>query len=815
MELRRSRPRPPPGAPPGPPAGPPPAKKAAGVPGPPPGAPPGPPPGPPPQPPKGPPPAKTPPEEPKEEPALPLEAIQRLLKRGRLNFKLLEARHLKKKGGTEKKFSADPYIKLKIGTHPMHALELKSKTLKKSTSTVNFHEEVVFFDITKPDTLITDGDVPLKLEIYDENLISDELIGEVRFSALRYFDGKPHRETLPLSLPSTSESCGELEVEIKMDIALVGMISIVLLEGRNLKSMELIGKQDPYCKLTIGQFTKRGKTVQKGGRNPYFGEEELLFWITEDLWVERMRLSVFDEDIGSDDLIGDATFSVLHFMERLGPQDHVIPIKNSGQNAGDVAVKIEFFPAGMMTIQCHAARQLRSVDAIGRQDPYTKITLEGKATKSIKKTKTDTDGGREPEWENEIFTFEIVDQYNMIVEVWDEDSVGNDDLIGSATVSLLPIFRYGYVDDWLNLWHKGKFGNKDPAGQLHLEMSFVGPPGVAYPQHQIGMDKFTEKERRTKETANQPKDAEQPEDEEPLDSEFSEEEILGAFRFLDLDKNNFIGAAELRHLLICMGELITDEEIDEMIKLCDVDGDGQVSFDEFRRMVIHPDPGSPEFATASVDDDEEQRVDVKLITRELTPEQKARQLEIKEEKKRLMKNFVDDNNPTLDFLMRRFRAMNKDDLDFDDFCTLFEVEATGEYRRLFGLYTPDGQSEEGADLREILLGIVNFMESKADRQQRVKFCFDIFDDDHNGFITEDELINILKANHMTSDASQVRKKAETIMRQADDNGDGKMSLEEFAIIAKKFPNLLFPSYDSNQRERDWKHRGKSEMHKRS
>ena len=37
-----------------------------------------------------------------------------------------------------------------------------------------------------------------------------------------------------------------------------------------------------------------------------------------------------------------------------------------------------------------------------------------------------------------------------------------------------------------------------------------------------------------------------------------------------------IGAAEIRHVLICMGELITDEEVDEMISMVDSDGDGQV-----------------------------------------------------------------------------------------------------------------------------------------------------------------------------------------------------------------------------------------------
>lgn len=43
-------------------------------------------------------------------------------------------------------------------------------------------------------------------------------------------------------------------------------------------------------------------------------------------------------------------------------------------------------------------------------------------------------------------------------------------------------------------------------------------------------------------------------------SEFTDEEIQAAFRFLDLDGNQFIGAGEIRHILICMGELITDEE---------------------------------------------------------------------------------------------------------------------------------------------------------------------------------------------------------------------------------------------------------------
>ena len=43
-----------------------------------------------------------------------------------------------------------------------------------------------------------------------------------------------------------------------------------------------------------------------------------------------------------------------------------------------------------------------------------------------------------------------------------------------------------------------------------------------------------------------------------------------------------------------MGELITDEEVDEMIRMVDTDGDGQVSFAEFFLLVVHPDPGAPD-----------------------------------------------------------------------------------------------------------------------------------------------------------------------------------------------------------------------------
>ncbi|KAK2541158.1 hypothetical protein Q9233_000804 [Columba guinea] len=51
------------------------------------------------------------------------------------------------------------------------------------------------------------------------------------------------------------------------------------------------------------------------------------------------------------------------------------------------------------------------------------------------------------------------------------------------------------------------------------------------------------------------------------------------------DGNGYISAAELRHVMTNLGEKLTDEEVDEMIREADIDGDGQVNYEEFVQMM--------------------------------------------------------------------------------------------------------------------------------------------------------------------------------------------------------------------------------------
>ena len=65
----------------------------------------------------------------------------------------------------------------------------------------------------------------------------------------------------------------------------------------------------------------------------------------------------------------------------------------------------------------------------------------------------------------------------------------------------------------------------------------------------------------------------------------SREEIIKAFRLFDDDETGKISFRNLKRVAMELGESITDEELQEMIDEADRDGDGEVSQEEFIRIM--------------------------------------------------------------------------------------------------------------------------------------------------------------------------------------------------------------------------------------
>lgn len=220
-------------------------------------------------------------------------------------------------------------------------------------------------------------------------------------------------------------------------------------------------------------------------------------------------------------------------------------------------------PFGKLVVTVEKGINLKAGKGVfGTADPYVNLTL-GKAKFS---SSTHKNGGKNPEW-MEDFTFEISTEQELELEVMDREVVGSDKFMGLAKIGILDWVAQGRYEGMVDVRDKSNHF----AGQLLLCASFyrhgsrddsAQRPKQPHRAKQAGPDQTGQgKENISIRTGNE---------------EFTEREIVEAFRAFDLDKNNYVGAAEIRHVLLNIGERPTDEEVDEMIRMVDKNGDGQV-----------------------------------------------------------------------------------------------------------------------------------------------------------------------------------------------------------------------------------------------
>uniref|UniRef100_A0A7S2LSI3 EF-hand domain-containing protein n=1 Tax=Zooxanthella nutricula TaxID=1333877 RepID=A0A7S2LSI3_9DINO len=309
---------------------------------------------------------------------------------------------------------------------------------------------------------------------------------------------------------------------------------------------------------------------------------------------------------------------------------------------------------------------------------------------------------------------------------------------------------------------------------------------------------------------------------------FSDEEIKQAFDTFDLDKNRFVGASEISHILQVIGEEVTDEEIDEMIRLCDTDGDGQVTFDEFYKLMTNPPPPPPPPTKSKRTKMQQNKaaqyarqaagVAEAVAAGEPTPgksgakrtspleqqsaalrEQTFRASSVETLVKKLSGGIAKIKPSQIKKVYKRFQDIDVDGsgaIDYDEFIQALEMEDSTIARQMFRVFDMDGSGS--IELKEFIVVLSRY--TAAAQSEKLKFAFMMFDEDGSGFIERDELLDMLNSTFIVEglSAEELEEKADSVFDYLGLPRDGAISYEDFLKLSKAPQGFIYPIQEAKK-----------------
>ncbi|KAH3682366.1 hypothetical protein WICPIJ_006680 [Wickerhamomyces pijperi] len=140
-------------------------------------------------------------------------------------------------------------------------------------------------------------------------------------------------------------------------------------------------------------------------------------------------------------------------------------------------------------------------------------------------------------------------------------------------------------------------------------------------------------------------------------------------------------------------------------------------------------------------------------------------------------NFDHDD---IDRLRKRFMKLDKDSsgtISKEEFLSIPGVSSNPLAGRLIETFDRDGSGD--IDFQEFITGLSIFS-TKGLKEDRLRFAFEIYDIDKDGFISNGELFIVLKAMvGQNLDDEQLQQIVDRTIIENDQDGDGKLSFEEF------------------------------------
>ncbi|XP_041965238.1 synaptotagmin-1b [Alosa sapidissima] len=199
--------------------------------------------------------------------------------------------------------TSDPYVKLYL--LPDKKKKFETKVHRKSlnpTFNENFTFKVPYAEL---------GGKTLVMIVYDFDRFSKhDAIGDVRIPMNKVDFSHVTEEWRDLQKPEKEEQekLGDICLSLRY-VPTAGKLTVVVLEAKNLKKMDVGGLSDPYVKIHLLQNGKRLKkkktTVKKHTLNPYYNESFSFEVPLEQMQKVQVAVTVLDYDkIGKNDAIG-------------------------------------------------------------------------------------------------------------------------------------------------------------------------------------------------------------------------------------------------------------------------------------------------------------------------------------------------------------------------------------------------------------------------------------------------------------------------------------------------------------------------------
>lgn len=136
-------------------------------------------------------------------------------------------------------------------------------------------------------------------------------------------------------------------------------------------------------------------------------------------------------------------------------------------------------------------------------------------------------------------------------------------------------------------------------------------------------------------------------------------------------------------------------------------------------------------------------------------------------------------------LYRRFRALDTNQNGELDPHELFDVPDIADnplVKRVIDIF--DTNSDGKVSFIEFLVGLAKLTVG-TDESQKTKFAFDVYDVNKDGYISNGELFSVMKMMVGTNlNDQQLQQLVDRTIVQADKDGDGRISYEEFAEMVQ-------------------------------